>query len=278
MPQAGNPDLQHSLHLTTLLLAMKPIYALLLLGLCACQTEQSVLSEHIFIDLYVYDNDGEPAVSALPALKPDSKLMPYSRRFDYLLMNVPALHGHDAFQARMDLNALYPDTVEVKRQYLNKYLEDEKLTEYFEAALAPIQNPDMERAATFSEDELMEVASKFFFCSGVSEDTVITTHICVGLNGVKEANWDKDFTLLEAFCYEAIFSSFDDEESEVMDAFLAAKKESQNRFFEQITTLEQYLEDVKLDLFEGMRTNEVLKAHLLHYYDSNKGNLAFELN
>lgn len=257
---------------------MKPIYALLILGLCACQTEQSVLNEHIFIDLYVYDNDGEPAVSALPKLKPDSKLMPYSRRFDYLLMNVPALHGHDAFQTRMDLNALYPDTVEVKRQYMNKYLQDEKLTEYFEAALAPIQNPDMERAATFSEDELMEVASKFFFCSGVSEDTVITTHICVGLNGVKEANWAKDFTLLEAFCYEAIFSSFDDEESEVMDSFLAAKKESQNRFFEQITTLEQYLEDVKLDLFEGMRTNEVLKAHLLGYYESNKGNLAFVIS
>lgn len=257
---------------------MKPIYALFLITLCACQTEPSVFSEHIFIDLHVYDNDGQPAVSALPAMKPNSALKPYSRRFDYLLMNVPALHQHDAFQARMDLNALYPDTVEVKRQYLNKYLEDEKLTGYFEAALAPIENPAMKRTATFLQEELMEVASKFFFCSGVSEDTVITTHICVGLNGVKEANWNKDFTLLEAFCYEAIFSSFDDEDSEVMNAFLAVKKESQNRFFEQITTLEQYLEDVKLEVFEGMRMNEVLKAHLLDYYDRNKENLPFVIS
>ena len=32
-------------------------------------------------------------------------------------------------------------------------------------------------------------------------------HVCIGLNEVKEASWAKDYTLLEAFCFEAIFEN-----------------------------------------------------------------------
>jgi hypothetical protein len=69
----------------------------------------------------------------------------------------------------------------------------------------------------------MEVSSKFFYCDQVNPDTSIQAYVCVGLNGVKEAKWNKDYTLLEAFCYEGIFTQFDNERSHIWDAFVSEK-------------------------------------------------------
>ena len=123
----------------------------------------------------------------------------------------------------------------------------------------------------------MEVDSKFFNCDLVNPDTTVQSHVCVGINGLREVQWQKDYTLLAAFCYEAIFHDFDRDVSPISEAYDSEKKKACQKYRPHITSLDRYLEDVKLELFERMRNDAVLKKELLDYYESNKDKLAFKL-
>jgi len=59
--------------------------------------------------------------------------------------------------------------------------------------------------------------------------------------------------------------------------YVAEKKTSGKLFKPSITSLEQYLEDVKQELFARMKSSETLQKELLDYYELNKRNLAFEI-
>jgi hypothetical protein len=235
------------------------------------------IEEHIIIKIYPYEFENEIRAAAMPELKADSELMKYKRRFEYLLINIPEIHLFEKMQERAEIGKLYPDTTEIKRLYLEKYAQDKRLVGYFEETVVSITNPNFEFKKGYTEDELMEVASKFFYCDKVLPDTSIQSRVCVGLNGVKEANWEKDYTLLEAFCYEAIFHDFDSEDAKIWDIFVAKKKESGQKLKKNITFLNQYLEDVKLAVFENMKNDEILKHQLLNYYELNRSSLAFKL-
>jgi hypothetical protein len=254
-------------------------YFSILILICgiSCRDNKSVIRDYVTIKIYPYEHENKMKASAMPELKANSELMMYSRRFEYLLINIPEIHLPGTSEERNEIFNLYPDTLEMKRRYLEKYVQDKKLAEYFEETIAPITNPDTEINKTYTVDELMEVASKFFYCDEIAPDTSIQAHVCVGLNGVKEANWVKDYTLLEAFCYEGIFNDFDRENSQIWDSFVSKKKTSCELFRMKITTLNQYLEHVKLDLFEKMKNDEILKRELLDYYELNKTNLAFKI-
>lgn len=255
----------------------KYLFIFLLFSGVTAHTQESIIGDNIFIKIHLYEDKQEIKASAMPEIKPESDWMKYKRRFEYVLINVPEIHRFEKIRERLEINALYPDTTEIKRLYLEKYVQDKKLKKYFEETSAPIANSSFERLRHYKIDELMEVASIFFYCDRVEPDTSIQAHVCVGLNGVKEANWEKDFTLLEAFCYEAIFTSFDDETSLVWDTFVSEKKMAGEQFRTNITSLEQYLEDVKQDLFKRMKNNDALKKELLAYYELNRANLAFRI-
>jgi hypothetical protein len=120
----------------------------------------------------------------------------------------------------------------------------------------------------------MDVASRFFYCDMVFPDTTVQSHVCIGINGVKETKWEKDYTLLAAFCYEAIFTAKD---SMLDNSYASEKKEACAAHRTAITSLDQYLLDVRADLFERMKHNELLKNLLLNYYQENKSNLAFTI-
>lgn len=256
---------------------VKYLSVILLVFGISCQANKSVIRDHVTIKIYPYEYENKMRASAMPEIKTNSELMAYKRRFEYLLINVPEIHLPGKSEERNKISGLYPDTVEIKKLYLNKYVHDKKLAGYFEETIAPITNPDLKINKTYTEDELMEVASVFFYCDKVEPDTSIEAHVCIGLNGVKEAKWEKDYTLLEAFCYEGIFNEFDNENSKIWDSFVSKKKKSCERYRMNITTLNQYLEDVKLDLFKSMKKDEILKKELLAYYESNKTNLAFKI-
>ncbi len=252
--------------------------SLLALTLCtACQVKQSLVSEHVAIQIYPYEYENKMKAYAMPEFKADSVLMRYKRRFDYLLINVSDIHQAKQTDERNAIFNRYPDTATMQRLYLKKFKADKKLNAYFEATMAPINNPTMKRPLTYTADELMEVASKFFYCDKVEADSSIQAHVCVGLNGVKEAKWNNDYTLLEAFCYEGIFHGFDSDSSKIWDNFVANKKQAGEYYKKRITTLDQYLEDVKLALFAKMKEDTILKQELLAYYELNKTNLAFKI-
>ncbi len=257
---------------------MKILLFLLLLFLSlSFGVKKSIIRENVTIKIYPYEYNGEMKASAMPELKPDSKLVSYNRRFEYLLINKSEIHQPEKSKERNKIWKLYPDTVKLKRLYLKKYVRDKKLVKYFEETIAPIENSTIEINKTFSENELMEVASKFFFCNKVNNDTTVQAHVCVGLNGISEANWEVDYTLLEAFCYEGIFNELDKENSLIWDSFVSKKREASLQCKNDLTTLNQYLENVKLNLFDRMKNDEILKKELLEYYKQNEDNLAFRI-
>lgn len=255
----------------------KIILFITLIGCLSFQADTSIIRDNVYIKINTYERNGEIKASAMPELKPNSRLNNYKRRFEYLLINVSNIHLPAQAQERKDIWNLYPDTNELKRIYLNKYVEDKKLVHYFEATAAPIQNPNFEISKSFDATELMEVASKFFYCDKVNPDTSVQAHVCIGLNGTSEASWNKDYTLLEAFCFEGIFNDFDNEDSKVWESFGLEKQAACSQYDKDIITLDQYLDSVKLNLFERMKNNKDLKEELLRYYELNKSNLAFRI-
>lgn len=243
----------------------------------SCQQERSTMRDNISIEISSYQDKDQMKASAMPVLKAGSELMNYKRRFDYLLLNIPEIHSPAKFEERDSINKLYPDTLEIKRIYSDKYCQDKKLVQYFEETYAPIKDPGLQRDKIYSSDELMEVASKFFYCDLVRPDTSVQMHVCIGINGLKEAKWETDYTLLAAFCYEAIFNDLESDDSQIRSTYTIEKKVSTEQFRKNITTLDKYLEDVRQDLFNRMKSNSDLKENLLAYYELNKDNLAFKI-
>jgi len=268
---------------------IKYIIPLLLIFCFSCQTNETEIdnekisrqhfsiADQVTIQVYPYDHEGETKASAMPEFQPEGVLTGFSKRFEYLLMNVSRIHLPEASDRRKEIWSLFPDTAELKELYLNEYIQDEKLTTYFDETIAPFLNPNIVRDRTYTSDEVMEVASKFFYCDKVEEDTSVQAHVCIGLNGVGEAKWKEDYTFLEAFCFEGIFHDLDKDSSKVWDSFISLQEESCRLYKVDLVTLDQYLEDVKLDVFEKMKNDSILKTKLLEYYEMNKSNLAFTI-
>ena len=256
---------------------MKFLYFLILIVFVSCRSNKSIITKNVDIEVYTYENEGEIQASAMPILSKESKLNEYNRRFEYLLINVPEIHFPQKAERRKEIWDLYPDTTKLKKLYLNEYVQDEKLTNYFELTKAAIWNENFEATITFTIDELLEVASKFFYCDKVFPDSTIQSHVCIGLNGISEANWTKDYKLLEAFCYEAIFNDLDKDISEIDESYSFEKNEACQKYESMIVTLDLYLEDVRNELFASMKNNPVLRTELLEYYEHNKSNLAFKI-
>ncbi len=257
---------------------MKKVLILLLIPICiSCKVSDSVIEEYVRIDVYSYENDGAKKMGGMPEFKASHALKKYSRRFEYLLINASSIFQPENRNRIIEIFNLYTNKKEIKRHYLQEFIQDQKLNTYFEATLAPFENPALENKEIYTTKEVMDVASKFFYCDLVTPDTLVQAHVCIGLNGVKEAVWEKDYMLLAAFCYEAIFTDFENQPSKVWEKFVAKKEEAGKKYLSEITSLDQYLLDVRQELFEQMKNDQILKNVLLDYYDANKTNLAFRM-
>ena len=257
---------------------IKHLSIFIILAIASCKNNDSIIEKNVEIAVHTYKQEGKVKASAMPELRPQSELLPYKRRFEYLLINVSEIHLPERSERRKEIWSLYPDTTNLKRLYLKEYDQDKKLTDYFEKTSAAITGSDHESIITFSTDELMEVASKFFYCDKVFPDTSVQTHICVGLNGVDEANWEKDYTLLEAFCYEGIFNDLVKDSSQIDKLYSFEKAEACKKYRDSITSLDEYLKDVRSELFSRMKNDAVLERTLLDYYEENEENLAFRIS
>lgn len=255
----------------------KHLSILILLLSLSCQAQRSIITDHVTIKISTYKYGNEMKVSPMPELKAESGLMKYKRRFEYLIMNISEIHLPARSKDRKRIFDLYPDTTEIKRLYLKALNDDKKLVGYFEETKAPISDPKVKVNKMYTSDELMEVASKFFYCDKVNPDTSIQSRICIGVNGLSEAKWEKDYTLLSAFCYEAIFNDLDQDVSQIRESYRSEKKNSTEQFRKNMTALDKYLEDVKEDLFTRMKNNVILQKALLDYYQLHKNDLAFEI-
>ncbi|KAB1064724.1 hypothetical protein [Salibacter halophilus] len=257
---------------------IKHLSIFIILALASCKNNDSIIDKHVKIAVHTYEKEGKIKASAMPELRSQSELQPYKRRFEYLLINVSEIHLPERSERRKEIWSLYPDTTKLKRLYLKEYVRDKKLKNYFETTSDAITGSDYESTISYSKEELMEVASKFFYCDKVFPDTSVQTHICVGLNGVDEANWEKDYTLLEAFCYEGIFNDLVKDSSQIDESYSVEKTQACKKYRDSITSLDEYLKDVRSELFSRMKNDAILERALLDYYGENEDNLAFRIS
>lgn len=243
----------------------------------SCQSNKKIIKDNLVFKIYTYSFENKLKASAMPEIKKDFIFSSHKRRFEYLLLNVPKIHTHQLTNERNKIFNFFPDTLKIKESYLKKLVSDKKLNLYFKITYNALSHSKSKPHAIFNQNELMEIVSKFFYCDEVNPDTSIQSHVCIGLNGLKETKWKKDYILLEAFCFETIFNDFDKDSSIIYNSYLLEKSNSIQYFKKNIISLDNYLENVKHDLFKRMKTNLILKQELLRYYEINKDNLPFKL-
>ena len=234
-------------------------------------------SAQIHIELFPYEVSGKEKVSAMASLSADSPYRNVHRRFDYLILNTPRIHAPEQVDMRRTLFDLYPDTNLLKRSYIEQLSNDSTLQGYVRQTIEAIEKIASNKTQTFSKRELVEVASRFFYCDKVNPDSSVQAHVCIGLNGQRESNWQKDYTLLEAFCYEAIFSDFDQETSPIDLAFTQNKAKVCQKNLPHFSSDDAYLIKVREDLYRKMFKDKRLQKSLMNYYHLHQDDVAFRL-
>lgn len=236
------------------------------------------IENYVTIRLFTYTKGVSIIATAMPEFKQDGIYGKYHRRFDYLLVNNARINQPNNSKLRQEIWQLYPDTAAIEKQYHEELGSDSFFMKYFNTTFSFLENPEAVPKKSYSLDQILSVGSKFFYCDKVNPDTSIQAHICIGLNGVKEAQWGEDLTYLEAFCYEAIFDDLDRDSSALCDEFVMEKRKSTLKNKAKNVSLDNYLEMVKHELFETMQQSTELKQTLMSYYEANKDNLAFSID
>lgn len=200
----------------------------------------------------------------------NQQIRKHNRRFEYILQNRTDFKN-ESFQN------LFPDTLKMTGIYRNNLEDNLKTKNYFmKLALPLIQKVKIKEK--YSTPEIMDVASKFFYCDAVRPDTTIGLHICIGING-QEIKSKRDYTLLEAICFEAIFEKMfasRGKSTKYMDNFSESveKYSKINRGLAK-SGLEPYLLKVRQDVYSDMRNDESLRETLFSFFERNKDNLPF---
>ncbi len=67
--------------------------------------------------------------------------------------------------------------------------------------------------------DLLKVAARFFYPAGISKSGKFRAHICVGINGLKDYEGERDL-LVEAFCYQSIWTELGSPQVGIHDEFI----------------------------------------------------------
>lgn len=196
----------------------------------------------------------------------------HAMRFQYVLFNYTELWD--------TISSFYPDNNRIHDEFCKLILNDFTVKKYL-IELTPNKLTHLEtEKQKFTVHELMAVASKFFYCDTINQtDTSIQSHVCIGINGLKDLQTTRDLTVLEAFSIEAIFhylmksrlpSFYRDFEQE--------KKHLVQENLKNFKNFESYLIAVRKGCYVRMENNVDLKNKLLAYYQKNIDNLNFVID
>ena len=240
-------------------------------------SDEKDLSSYFLIKGEQSEFEGEVYKNIYPAIQKDTTdsigvfLNKYPRRFSYILKNrTNKIYEDSTFQN------LFPDTLKMSEVYRQQLKKNSIVLGYLNSFANP--NRSLENKISFSNAELMKVASRFFLCNSVNPDTTIYWHVCIGLNGQKEAGWTRDFTMLEAFCFEAIFDglqSGDQDKTRFMNNFLKFVKEAEIEFKD--LSFELILKKASEQVFKKMENDNDLQMLLLDYYKKTNHQLPFSI-
>lgn len=238
----------------------------------------TAISKYIKLNSAQFAEDGEKYIGVWPGVRTPAGdrtgalVLKYHRRFEYLLNN------KTNFQNLYD--HLWPDTVKMNKLYIDSISNNKLFVSQFQALLYPLTTTDPFEVPVININKLMQVASRFFYCDGVRADSSISSHICITLNGVKEAKWTEDNTALEAFCFEAIFENYyssKDVKAKFVQNFVQYIKDGEQRFKGSTADKESYLQSVRVYAFEKMEKDEALKKILLQYFKAHQRTFSFHI-
>lgn len=192
-------------------------------------------------------------------------------RFNYLLWKYS-----DKLQ---EISQLFPDTAVIANKFCNEIIKSDSIQRLFNALTPKTLTTWDLKKNTYTTQELMIVASKFFFCNRINKcDTTINYKICIGINGQNENVSGKNMLILEAFTIEAILYYISKRKNpEFLSQFNNILKEQMISKRKEFKDYDSYLSEVRQICYLEMQKNQDLKKKLLDYFESNRYNLNFEI-
>jgi hypothetical protein len=258
-------------------LLLKRIF-LTIFSLCSfyfLQAQKFDYCHYFYLDISTREENGEKIKSYSPEIDHSHQdtlsefLNQHYNRFSYLLWNKLG-----------DLNSIadtYPDTIAMDSLFCNLMQKNSLFLFYLNNVVPSSFRPHGMMPDRFTTDEMMLVASRFFYCLEIQQsDTVIISHICVNLKDKETIPFKRDMTLLETFAFEGIFNALQKEENSKIDAnFRRYINDSTDRLKDITTSLDELLVTVRHECFALMEDDTDLKDALLKYYSDNRDNLNF---
>ena len=248
-----------------------------LLCISTGQAQDIDFCQYFYLNFSTREENGESIRAYNPEIKLRQQdtlswfLQQHNNRFNYLLWNKLG-----------DLNAvaeMYPDTLTMDSVFCDLMYSNDLFRFYVNNVLPnSFRNPAI-KPDTFTTEEMMMVASRFFYCIEIKEsDTIIMSHICVSTKDPGFNPFPRDMTLLEAFAFEGIFYCLLHEEKSTIDAnFKRYVNESLDRQKDKAGNLDELLIHVRHECFALMEDDQDLKYSLINYYYNNRDNLNFTL-
>lgn len=250
-----------------------------LLSLLSCrnklfidQIDRNKFCKYFNIETSNYVLDGKPSKTAstkinkIPNDLVSDFIEKHSHRFDYII--------NKTFTAFIKVDNNF-DSNYINRRFCTAISTDTFYRQF--TLLTSGERNNSKKSLSFSVSELMKIASRFFMCDNIRQkDTAISYHICVGLNGISELETKRDYTVLEAFCFEAIIRNLHDNPIFISN-FNEYIKKSSNRNKELFTDFKTHLTKVKDECYANMEKDKDLENVLLKYYRQNSNNINFKI-
>jgi hypothetical protein len=236
---------------------------------------------YIKLDVSEYNYDGDKRVGCSPSILSNGNdkfarfLIEHSQRFEYLMFNSMS-NSNDKIKV---ISSYYPDTSKIHLEYCKMIVQENSFINDL-INLTPNNLTNWPHTKdTFTVDELLLVASKFFYCDQVNEeDTSVARHICIGINGQNEIKSEKNLILLQSFAFEAIFHYLLKKRSPLFEKnFDDFRRQSSRRNKLHFVDFDSHLISVRNECYEYMINNPDLKIKLLQYHRKNKNNFNFYL-
>ena len=184
------------------------------------------------------------------------------------------------------LQLLKNDSIQLNHFYIQSLRESPKFNQYFLTLLNAYLKPSGARIKGFkaspaiqiTKDELMQVASRFFYAYNINaEENFIRYKICMGSDcygDIQALNLSKDLALVKAFCIMAIQQGFKKSELGLGKVFTSIIKKNGHK---DITNQAERLLKARNFMFEQMAQQKVLQQILLEAYEKQKSHLNFEI-
>ncbi len=220
------------------------------------------INKYITLSVEKVDYDGKIIEYVTPKFVDNNdsisqKIKKNLRRYRYLLTNKTNLEN---------ISSVMPDSTKAKSMF-SAEINGKQFKDYFYKTFYA-------RKEKFTKREMMDIASKFFLVEKV--ENTFGTRICIAINGLSNEK-KKDFTLLEAIIFEAIFAELRNQNQE-KPQFVKNLEMYRDK---AVSKLDKNVKDsllfIRNSVFNSMENDSDLSTYLLNYIKKNDENVAVEI-